>query len=104
MRWRGRSRRATTHPLVSVRRAAASRLFLACASLPCAFNVAASASASLPTASLKEGRAPRAPRLLFVRIGRFQRREERTGAHVTIGHNGRSGRDKLVKSLALEAR
>src|SRR3546814_13973381 len=77
MRWRVRSRRATTHPLVSVRRAAASRLFLACASLPCAFTVAASASATLATASLREGRAPRAPRLLFVRVRRLPSGQQR---------------------------
>src|SRR3546814_14190786 len=77
-------RSATTLPLVSVRRSAASSLFLACASLPCAFTVAASASASLATASLKEGRAPRAPRLLFVRVGRFHSGEQRTGERVQI--------------------
>src|SRR3546814_17953334 len=78
MRWRVRSRRATTHPLVSVRRAAASSLFLACASLPSAFTVAASASTSLPTASFKEGRAPRAQRPLFVRVDRSHSGHQRT--------------------------
>src|SRR3546814_1211490 len=101
MRWRVRSRRATTHPLVSVRRAAASSLFLACASLPCAFTVAASASASLATASLKEGRAPRAPRLLFVRVGRFHSGEQRTGERVQIERIGPGGRDQLAELLDL---
>src|SRR3546814_16573278 len=101
MRWRVRSRRATTHPLVSVRRAAASSLFLACASLPCAFTVAASASASLATASLKEGRAPRAPRLLFVRVGRFHSGEQRTGERVQIERIGPGGRDQLAALLDL---
>src|SRR3546814_10821336 len=101
MRWRVRSRRATTHPLVSVRRAAASSLFLACASLPYAFTVAASASASLATASLKEGRAPRAPRLLFVRVGRFHSGEQRTGESVQIERIGPGGGDQLAELLDL---
>src|SRR3546814_4831411 len=89
--------RATTHPLVSVRCAAASSLFLACASLPCAFTVAASASASLATASLKEGRAPRAPRLLFVRVGRFHSGAQRTGERVQIERIGPGGDRKSTR-------
>src|SRR3546814_14490344 len=94
MRWRVRSRRATTHPLVSVRRAAASSLFLDCASLPCAFTVAASASASIANAYLKEGRAPRAPRLLFVKVGSFHSGEQRTGERVQIERIGPGGREQ----------
>src|SRR3546814_12526519 len=104
MRWRVRSRRATTHPLVSVRRAAASSLFLACASLPCAFTVAASASASLSNASLNEGRAQRATRLLFVRVGRFHSGEQRTGERIQNESIGPGGRVPLAELLALTDR
>src|SRR3546814_15456370 len=70
MRWRVRSRRAMTHPPVSARRAASSSLFLACDSLLAAFAVAASASPIIALAPLKQGGAPRAPRLLFFRVRR----------------------------------
>src|SRR3546814_16018847 len=92
MRWRVRSRRCTTHPLVSVRRLAASTLCLACASLVSAFAVAASASPSLAPASLKEGRATRAPRLPILRVGRFPGGEQPTRGLVQlapIGHGPR---------------
>src|SRR3546814_15712230 len=92
MRWRVRSRRATTHPLVSVRRAAASSLLLACARLPCAFTVAASASSSLPTSSLKEGRSPPAHPLLFVRFARFHRARTSTHSSLPFWHLVHSGR------------
>src|SRR3546814_14158085 len=101
MRWRGRSRLASTQPLVSRRRSAASSLFLACASLPCAFTVAARASASLATASLKEGRPPRAPRLLFVRVGRFHTGDPRTAPPVPIQPIAPVARDQPSELLAL---
>src|SRR3546814_9422139 len=97
MRWRVRSRRCTTHPLVSVRRLAASTLCLACASLVSAFAVAASASPSLAPASLKEGRAPRAPRLPFLRVGRFHGGEQRTGERVQIERIGPGPRHQLAE-------
>ena len=65
-----------------MRRAAASTLCLACASRVSAFAVAARASPSLAPASLKEGRAPRAPRLPFLRVSRFHGGEQRTGERV----------------------
>src|SRR3546814_10624982 len=101
MRWRVRSRRCTTHPLVSVRRLAASTLCLACASLVSAFAVAASASPSLAPASLKEGRAPRAPRLPFLRVGRFHGGEQRTGERVQIERIGPGPRHQLAELLYL---
>src|SRR3546814_11282316 len=101
MRWRVRSRRCTTHPLVSVRRLAASTLCLACASLVSAFAVAASASPSLAPASLKEGRAPRAPRLPFLRVGRFHGGEQRTGDRVQIVRIGPGPRPQLSQLTSL---
>src|SRR3546814_6639153 len=64
-------------------------------------DCAASASASLATASLKGGRAPRAPRLLFVRVGRFHSGEQRTGERVQIERIGPGGRDQLAELLDL---
>src|SRR3546814_19853609 len=96
MRWRVRSRRCTTHPLVSVRRLAASTLCLACASLVSAFAVAASASPSLAPASLQEGRAPRAPRLPFLRACRFHGGEPFTGALVPLERFGPGPRHPLA--------
>src|SRR3546814_3407171 len=98
MRWRVRSRRAMTHPLVSARRAASSSLFLACASLLAAFAVAASASPSLAPAPLKEGRAPRAPRLLFFRVSRSHGGEQHARQHVGIERICPGGRDQLARS------
>src|SRR3546814_14329986 len=99
MRWRVRSRRCTTHPLVSVRRLAASTLCLACASLVSAFAVAASASPSLAPASLTEARAPRAPRLPFLRVGRCHGGEQRTGQHVQFERIGPGPRHQPPESL-----
>src|SRR3546814_19474684 len=82
MRWRVRSRRAMTHPLVSARRAASSSLFLDFASLLAAFAVAASASPSLAPAPLTEGRAQRATRLLFFRVSRSHGGEKHASQHV----------------------
>src|SRR3546814_7114842 len=85
-----------THPLVSARRAASSSLFLACASLLAAFAVAASASPSLAPAPLKEGRAPRAPRLLFFRVSRSHGGEQHARQHVGIERICPGGRDQLA--------
>src|SRR3546814_10630802 len=77
----------TTHcrSLVSARRAAASTLRLACASLVSALCIAASASPSLAPASLKEGCAIGAPRLpvsLNLRFGDDV--EQRPGQHIGV--------------------
>jgi hypothetical protein len=100
MRWRVRSRRATTHPLVSVRRAAASTRRVAC---PVRRRLVGRriALASLAPAPLKEGRALHAPRLLFVRAGRFHGGEQRARQRVEIERIGPGGRDQLAELLDL---
>src|SRR3546814_5232454 len=102
IRWRVRSRRATTHPLVSARRAAASTLRLACASLVSALCIAASASPSLAPASLKEGCAIGAPRLpvsLNLRFGDDV--EQRPGQHIGVERIGPGGGDEFAELLDL---
>src|SRR3546814_3071101 len=101
MRWRVRSRRCTTHPLVSVRRAAASTRRSACPVRAIALAVAATLSASFLPAPLKEGGTFRAPRLLFFRAGRFHSGKQCARQRIEIERIGSGGRDKLAKLLEL---
>src|SRR3546814_19395810 len=101
MRWRVRSRRCTTHPLVSVRRAAASTRRSACPVRAIALAVAATLSASFLPAPLKEGGTFRAPRLLFFRAGRFHSGKQCARQRIEIERIGSGGRDKLAKLLDL---
>src|SRR3546814_19949621 len=101
MRWRVRSRRCTTHPLVSVRRAAASTRRSACPVRAIALAVAATLSASFLPAPLTEGGTFRAPRLLFFRAGRFHSGKQCARQRIEIARIGSVGRDKLAKLLDL---